>query len=96
MNTLQIATQVAAHPAMVKLRAQQEMMRRQLVNDYGDEFMLTGQDKPEIVLPNGRTYRRLMGIHFWTVAQQQAWFAIETRMRNCRTAITNAYLENAA
>jgi hypothetical protein len=91
MNALQLAVKVAAHPVMVKLRAQQDAMRRQMVRDYGDNFMMSTQEMPNLVFPNGRKSPRFAGVHFWTMAQRNEWFAIERRMRNARTALKSAY-----
>lgn len=91
MNTLQLAVKVAAHPVMVKLRAQQDMMRRQFSRDYGDDFMIGTQEMPNLVFPNGRKSPRLAGIHFWTPRQRNEWFALERRMCNVRVALRSAY-----
>jgi hypothetical protein len=89
MSALQIAMQVAAHPTMVKLRTQQEMMRRQMVRDYGDNFM---DNSGDMVMGNGRKSPRYEGVHFWTKAQRLAWNNLETRMRNARRTIRNMYV----
>lgn len=91
MNALQLAAKVAAHPVMIKLRAQQDAMRRQMVRDYGDNFMMSTQEMPNLVFPNGRKSPRFAGVHFWTMAQRNEWFAIERRMQNARRALKSAY-----
>lgn len=91
MNALQVAKHVAAHPVIIKLRAQQDAMRRQMVRDYGDDFMILRKDMPNMILPNGRKSPRSEGVHFWTPAQRTAWMALETRLRNARTAIRGVY-----
>lgn len=88
MNALQLAAKVAAHPVMVKLRMQQDAMRRQMVRDYGDNFMVK---RSEMIMPNGRKSPAFEGVHYWTPAQRKAWFALETRLRNVRKALKNAY-----
>jgi hypothetical protein len=82
-----LASRVAAHPVMVKLRARMEVMRRQMVRDYGHDFMDTSKDMEM----NGRKTPRFEGVHFWTPAQRAEWFELETRMKNARTAIRGAY-----
>lgn len=91
MNALELATKVSAHPVMIKLRAQQDAMRRQMVRDYGDNFMMSTQEMPSLVFPNGRKSPRFAGVHFWTMAQRNQWFTLERRMRNARTALKSAY-----
>ena len=91
MNALQLAAKVAAHPVMVKLRAQQDAMRRQMVRDYGDNFMMSTQEMPNMVLQNGRKSERFAGVHFWTPQQRKEWFNIERRMQNARRALKSAY-----
>lgn len=91
MNALELATTVAAHPAMVRLRTRMEALRRQMVRDYGDDFMFLKVDMPELILPNGRKSPRHAGVHFWTMAQREEWFTLEARMRNVRTALKGAY-----
>ncbi|HEY6019858.1 MAG TPA: hypothetical protein VIY48_08110 [Candidatus Paceibacterota bacterium] len=91
MNALEIATQVAAHPAMIRLRTQMEALRRQMIRDYGDDFMLLKVDMPELILPNGRKSPRYAGVHFWTPQQRIEWFTLERRMRNARTALKSVY-----
>lgn len=91
MNTLELATQVSAHPAMVRLRTRMEAMRRQMVRDYGDNFMLGKSDMPELTFPNGRKSPRYAGVHFWTPQQRIEWFTLERRMRNARTALKSVY-----
>lgn len=91
MNALQLAAKVAAHPVMVKLRAQQDAMRRQMVRDYGDNFMISGAEMPDMTFSNGRKSPRFAGVHFWTMAQRNEWFAIERRMQNARRALKSAY-----
>jgi hypothetical protein len=91
MNALELATTVAAHPAMVRLRTQMEAMRRQMVRDYGDNFMMGKSDMPEMLFPNGRTSPRHAGVHFWTPQQRNEWFALENRARAARTALKSAY-----
>jgi hypothetical protein len=91
MATLQIAAKVAAHPRMVNLLKTQEEMRRGLVRDYGDLFMVTGREMPNMTLSNGRTSPRYPGVHFWTFAQRSAWNSLDGRIRNLRAALRKAY-----
>lgn len=95
MNALQVAAKVAVHPVIVKLRAQQDAMRQRMVRDYGDDFMIAGKDMPEMVMPNGRKSPRFVGVHYWTPAQRNAWFVLETRLRNARAALRGAYTQAA-
>jgi len=94
MNALQIAAKVAVHPVMVKLRAQQEAMRRQMVRDYGNDFMMGTQEMPNLVFPNGRKSPRFSGVHFWTPAQREAYTKLENRARAVRAALRGAYATN--
>lgn len=91
METLQVAKMVAAHPVMIKLRQRQQAMQRQLQSDYGDNFMISVQEMPNMTLPNGRKSRRMEGVHVWTRPQREEWFNIETRLRNTRRALRNVY-----
>lgn len=91
MNALQLAAKVAAHPVMIKLRTQQEIMRRKMVRDYGDNFMVGSRDLPNLEFPNGRKSPRFQGVHFWTTQQRNEWFALENRARAARAALKSAY-----
>lgn len=95
MNALQVAAKVAVHPVIVKLRAQQEAMRRQMVRDYGNDFMMGGREMPDMIFANGRKSPRFAGVHYWTPAQRNAWMVLETRLRNARKALRSVYVQAA-
>ena len=90
MTELEIRSMIANHPAMRKLRTRQESMRRNMVRDYGHDFMINGSEMPEMILPNGRTSPRHAGVHYWTPAQCAEWNALENRVKNLRNALMGA------
>lgn len=91
--TLELRTQVAAHPNMIKLRLQLDAMRRRLNNDYGVNFMgleINSEADAQYERENGHE-----GVNRWTPVERKQWFALESRIRTLRAALTEAY-RNAA
>lgn len=91
--TLELRTQVAAHPNMIKLRLQLDSMRRRLNNDYGVNFMgieINNETDAQFERENGHE-----GVNRWTPVERKQWFALESRIKALRAALTEAY-RNAA
>ena len=91
MNALQVAAKVAAHPVIVRMRAQQAAMVRQFQRDYGDNFMVGGMEMPDMTFANGRKSPRFAGVHYWTPAQRKAYERLTAQLSYIRTQLRNAY-----
>jgi type III secretory pathway component EscV len=91
--TLELRTQVAAHPNMIKLRLQLDALRRRLNNDYGVNFMgieINDATDAQYERENGQE-----GVNRWTPVERKQWYALETRIKNLRAALIESY-QNAA
>ncbi len=91
--TLELRTQVAAHPNMIKLRLQLDSMRRRLNNDYGVNFMgieINDDTDAQYERENGHE-----GVNRWTPVERKQWYALEGEIKTLRAGLIQAY-RNAA
>jgi hypothetical protein len=87
--TLETAQRVAFHPNMIRLRLKLDAMRRRLNNDYGANFMgieIKDDTDAQFERDNGRE-----GVNRWTPVERKQWFALESRIKNLRKALTEHY-----
>lgn len=97
MDKLTIARKVASNPNMVVLTMKRDRMWKRLRSDYGRDFM--GLDFME--LPTDKEAREALqseeiekgaeGVNRWTRPERSAYFTLERRIMNLRTALTNHY-----
>ncbi len=88
MSALEIAKRVAFHPTIIRLRQKQIAMRNRLVNDYGHDFMGTGDDAYD--RENGHE-----GVNRWTRPERDEWNNLARSLRNARATVRGNILRNA-